>query len=83
MTYDGYGRLKTRHVPQENAGRATTWTYNQDDSVNTIADARSVTTFGYAGTNGVAGKDHHSYSSGSPQINVSYNYEVLSVTVLP
>src|SRR5689334_12634157 len=52
MTFDGYGRQQTRHVPEENAGAGTTWTYNADDSVNTVTDARgAVTALGYAGTN--------------------------------
>lgn len=40
MTYDGYGRLKTKHVPEQNAGTATTWDYNADDTVQKITDAR-------------------------------------------
>jgi YD repeat-containing protein len=27
LTYDGYGRLKTRHTPIQNAGATTTWNY--------------------------------------------------------
>lgn len=40
MTYDGYGRLKTRHVPEQNAGTATTWDYNPDDTIQKVTDAR-------------------------------------------
>jgi len=78
MTYDGYGRLQTKHVPEENAGTATTWTYNADDSVNTVTDARAaVTTLGYAGTNrGLLKTVTHSLS-GSPTINVSYTYDAV------
>jgi YD repeat-containing protein len=48
MTYDGYGRLKTKHVPEQNAGTNTVWTYNPDDTISTITDARgAVTTYGY------------------------------------
>src|SRR5688572_18027504 len=32
MTYDGYGRLKTKHVPEQDAGTSTSWTYNPDDT---------------------------------------------------
>src|SRR5215212_8783526 len=39
-TYDGCGRLKTRHVPEQSVGAATTWVYNADDTVQTITDAR-------------------------------------------
>ena len=48
MTYDGYGRLKTKHVPEQNGGTATTWVYNADDTVQSITDARGATsTFTY------------------------------------
>ncbi len=48
MTYDGYGRLKTRHVPEQNAGTATTWDYKADDTIEKITDARGASqTFSY------------------------------------
>jgi YD repeat-containing protein len=48
MTYDGYGRLKTRHVPEQNVATNTVWTYNADDTVETVTDARGASqTFGY------------------------------------
>ncbi len=48
LNYDGYGRLSTRHVPEQDAGKFTTWTYNADDTVQTITDARGATaTHGY------------------------------------
>ena len=47
MIYDGYGRLKTKHAPQEQVDQAnpastdhTTWDYNLDDTVQKITDAR-------------------------------------------
>jgi YD repeat-containing protein len=40
MTYDGYGRLSSRHVPEQDAGTATVYVYNSDDSVSTMTDAR-------------------------------------------
>lgn len=48
MTYDGHGRLKEQHVPQQEAGRNTVYAYNADDTVESITDARGVkTTYGY------------------------------------
>ena len=48
MTYDGYGRLKTRHVPEQNAGTNTVWNYNADDTVQSMTDARgAIATNGY------------------------------------
>lgn len=56
MTYDGYGRLKTKHVPQQNAGTATTWDYNADDTIQKITDARGASqTFGYNNRHLVSG----------------------------
>jgi YD repeat-containing protein len=76
LTYDGYGRLKTRHVPEEAAGTATTWTYNADDTINTITDARgAVSTFGYAGTNRGLIKSAVHTLSGKPTINIAFNYD--------
>ena len=47
MSYDGYGRLKTKHAPQEQVDQAnpastdhTTWDYNLDDTIQKITDAR-------------------------------------------
>lgn len=39
-TYDGYARMKTRHVPQQNSGTSTVWDYNADDTIQKITDAR-------------------------------------------
>jgi len=44
MTYDGYGRLKTRHVPGQDLNGATTYNYSDDDAVTSIVDARGATT---------------------------------------
>ena len=38
MSYDGYGRLKTKHVPEQNG--VTIWEYNADDTLQKITDAR-------------------------------------------
>ncbi|HMS41707.1 MAG TPA: hypothetical protein PKE69_15860, partial [Pyrinomonadaceae bacterium] len=54
MSYDGHGRLASRHRPEEfdasnnNAPTYTTYTYNADDSVATMTDPRgAVTTYKY------------------------------------
>jgi len=47
-TYDGYGRLKTQHVPEQDAGVSTTWDYNADDTIQKVTDARGATaTYSY------------------------------------
>ncbi len=48
MTYDSFVRLKNRRVPEQNDGTATVWTYNADDTINSITDARGASqTFAY------------------------------------
>src|SRR5205823_3868399 len=48
MSYDGYGRLHTKHVPEQSSGTATTWVYNDDDTIYSVTDARGATnTFSY------------------------------------
>jgi hypothetical protein len=51
MIYDGHGRLKTSHVPEQqvdpnnsNSSDHTTWQYNADDTIDVITDARGATT---------------------------------------
>lgn len=51
MSYDGYGRVKTKHVPQQQVDannsastNHTTWDYNSDDTVQKMTDARGVIT---------------------------------------
>jgi YD repeat-containing protein len=39
-TYDGYGRIATQKLPQQSA--VTTYTYNEDDLVQTVTDPRNV-----------------------------------------
>ena len=40
MSYDGYGRLKTKHEPEQNANTATVYTYNAADAIDSVTDAR-------------------------------------------
>ncbi|HEV2833744.1 MAG TPA: LamG-like jellyroll fold domain-containing protein, partial [Pyrinomonadaceae bacterium] len=76
--YDGFGRLQSKHVPEQNAGTATLWSYNADDTINTITDARgAVTTFGYTGTNRHLVKTVTHALSGTPTINVAFEYDAV------
>jgi YD repeat-containing protein len=80
LTYDGYGRLQTKHEPEQrqNPYTVTSWTYHADDSVNTVTDGRgAVTTYGY-GTSGNNRRLVKSISytlNGSLPINVSFDYD--------
>ena len=54
MTYDGHGRMKTRHYPIEDAATDTTWIYNSDDSIQQIIDPRgAITNFTYEAQRGL------------------------------
>jgi YD repeat-containing protein len=75
-TYDGYGRLQTQHVPEQNAGTSTVWTYNADDTVNTVTDARgAVSSYSYTGTNRHLVKQITHTLTGSPTITNSFTYD--------
>ena len=48
IAYDGYGRVQSKHLPEQNDNTSTQWTYNADDTVNVITDPRGATsTFEY------------------------------------
>ena len=42
-TYDGYGRLKTKHLPEYDPLLTTTYDYNDDDTVQKVTDPRGTT----------------------------------------
>ncbi|HEY2961020.1 MAG TPA: hypothetical protein VGJ37_01290, partial [Pyrinomonadaceae bacterium] len=76
MTYDGYGRLKTRHVPEQNPGTATVYTYNADDTVNTITDARgTTTTYGYNARHLVTAINYTAPADITPRSNATFGYD--------
>jgi YD repeat-containing protein len=43
ITYDGYGRVKTQHLPEYGPGLTTTYNYNDDDTVQSVMDPRGTT----------------------------------------
>jgi YD repeat-containing protein len=50
MTYDGHGRLHTKHIPEQDTSTVTTYAYNEDDTVATVTDARgAVSHYDYNG----------------------------------
>ena len=72
LTYDGYGRLQSRHVPEQNATASTTWTYNADDTFQSVTDARGATaTYGYN-----ARRINYSAPAGiTPTANAAFGYD--------
>ncbi|NOT49246.1 MAG: hypothetical protein HOP17_16065 [Acidobacteria bacterium] len=79
MTYDGHGRMKTRHYPIEDANTYTDWIYNADDSVQQIIDPRlAITNFTYGDPRGLTTQISYSVPNGStipvtPTTNFTYD----------
>jgi len=76
LTYDGYGRLKTRHTPIQNAGAPTTWNYNADDTLQSISDARGATaTFSYNNRDLLTGISYTAPTGITVPAPLSYSYD--------
>lgn len=76
MSYDGYGRLKTRHVPQQKDGTNTTWIYNADDSVQSVTDARGAkATFGYNARHLVTSLDYSAPTGIAAAASATFAYD--------
>lgn len=76
MTYDGYGRLKTKHVPEQNAGTATVYAYNVDDTMQSLTDARgAAATYAYNNRHLVTGITYSAPSGIPATPNVSFGYD--------
>jgi YD repeat-containing protein len=74
MEYDGYGRLWKRHLPEQNAGAKTIWSYNADDTISNVTDARNaVTTYTYNARHLTTNVSNA--LSGQSTINVAYGYD--------
>ena len=76
MTYDGYGRLKTRHVPEQNVGTVTTYDYFADDTTQKVTDARGASaTYAYNSRQQVTSITYSAPSGTTPTPNVSFAYD--------
>jgi YD repeat-containing protein len=76
ITYDGHGRPSTRHLPEQSAGTATTWTYNPDDTVNTVTDARgAVSALSYNARHLTTAVTHT--LTGQPEVTASFSYDAV------
>ncbi len=81
VTYDGHGRMKTRHYPVEDANTETTWIYNADDSVQQTIDPRgAITNFTYNELR-LATQISYDPPANHPEIpdvpTVSFNYDAV------
>lgn len=75
-TYDGYGRLKSNRVPEQDANTATTYDYNPDDTIQTITDARGATqSFTYNNRHLVTGVNYSAPSGIAPTPSATFVYD--------
>lgn len=86
-TFDGYGRLWTRHAPEQQVDPLiaastdhTTYLYNADDTASSVTDARGVTmTLGYNGRHLLTTITYPGSqslpASVAPSANISYDYD--------
>ncbi len=78
ITFDGYGRLQTKHVPEQNAGTATVYAYNSDDTVSSVTDARGASaTYTYNNRHLATGISYSAPAGITPTSNVSFAYDAV------
>ncbi|HKB65751.1 MAG TPA: hypothetical protein VKC61_07815 [Pyrinomonadaceae bacterium] len=79
ITYDGYGRPRTKHVPQQDSGTFTVWDYNLDDTVQKVTDARGASaTYAYNDNRGLVTGISYSAPQGiTPTAGVSFEYDAV------
>jgi len=79
MTYDGFGRLKTKHVPEQDANTATTWDYNNDDTVHAVTDARGAgATYNYNNNRRLVSHISYEPAAGVPDTpDVGFEYDAV------
>jgi YD repeat-containing protein len=77
MTFDGYGRLASKHVPEQNTGTATNYSYNSDDTINSVTDARGASaTYAYNNNRHLVNTITYSAPSGvATTPNVTFAYD--------
>ena len=77
MSYDGYGRMQTKHIPEQNAGTATVYAYNHDDTIQSVTDARGASaTYGYNNNRHLVNEINYSAPAGiTPTPNVTFGYD--------
>jgi|GEM_PF-1178544 len=76
MTYDGFGRLKTQHVPGQDANAATTYNYNDDNTMSSVVDGRGASkTISYNGRHLVTQVTYAAPSGISVPSAVVYGYD--------
>src|ERR1044072_2164467 len=76
MGYDGYGRLQSKHLPDQDPGTATVYTYNPDDKMQAVADARGASAaYSYNNRHLVTSINYSAPSGITPTLNASFAYD--------
>ena len=78
LTYDGYGRSKTRRLPQNATNTLTTYDYYDDGAVQKVTDARGATTnYTYDNRRMVTGISYGVPSGSNIPVpsSISYSYD--------
>jgi YD repeat-containing protein len=76
MTYDGYGRPKTRHIPEQDANTATSYDYNVDETLRKVTDARGATSsFTYNNRHLIKTVTYEAPSGITPTAPVTFAYD--------
>lgn len=77
-SYDGYGRVKTRSLPEHAAGAATTFDYYGDDTLQKVTDGRGATiNYTYNNRHRVAGISYGVPTGSNIALpaSISYKYD--------
>src|SRR5690349_4895943 len=77
LSYDGYGRLQSKHVPEQNPGLTTVWEYNNDNTLHKVIDARGASAT-YVYNNGrhlVNQVQYYAPAGITPTANVTFAYD--------
>jgi len=74
-TFDGYGRLQSKHVPEQDAGTATVYSYNPDDTVNSFTDARGASANYSYNNRHLLTEITYPPSGVTPTSNVAFGYD--------
>jgi len=84
MSYDGYGRLKTAHRPEQQldpynglSSNHTTWDYNADDTTQKVTDARGASSsFTYNGRHQITRINYYAPTVSSPGSSIPASPQV-------
>lgn len=76
MTYDGHGRLQTRHTPEQQFDKATVYSYFKDDRQQKVTDGRGASSTFIYNNRGLAERIDYSLPGAAgnfPTINANSN----------